>query len=70
MLEVTTDVYHPQDAAPRENRILVDPDELQKVEKIIVPVFAFDNRSRKIFRSTKDIIIKTVTSLEFKPQKS
>lgn len=47
--------------------ILANPEELQKIEKML-SVFVVDKRSCKVCRSTKDTIIKSLTSLEITPQ--
>lgn len=43
--------------------------ELQKVENIIVLVFVVDEHSHKICPYTKDTVVKSLTSIGFKPQR-
>lgn len=43
------------------------PKELKKIEKIIVSVFVVDKSMRKICRSMKDTVVKTLHSQGFKP---
>lgn len=50
----------------KEDVHLVDTVELQWFEKRIVSFFVVDKRSLKICRSTKNTIIKSLTSLESK----
>lgn len=53
----------------KEGELLEEPQKLKKVDKIIVSVFVVDKRSRKICRSTKDTMVKTLKSLGVKPQR-
>lgn len=46
--------------------LLSNPEELKKVGKKIVSVFVVDKSSRKNCRSTKDTVIKALTSLSIK----
>lgn len=52
----------------KDGRLLVYDQELQKFQKRTVSVFVADKRLRKIYRSTKDTMKKSLESLHFSPQ--
>ena len=52
-----------------EGGLLEDAQELKKIDKRIVSVFVVDKRTRKICRSTKDTVVKSLMSLGVKPQR-
>lgn len=74
MLEVSTQVYHQFEGVLREiqdDGLLVYPEMLLKLDKNrFVSVFVVDTLTRKMCCSSKDTVVKSLTSLGVKSQRS